>query len=111
MYILIRVNFTNSYPIIYSITALPVTIMTFQRFKTIDSKFLLITESFWNLSGMLDVFLFFMTRRNVLTFRDVPVGHIPELHAEDGENREAELDHVGRLPEPTGVWPEHDIEE
>jgi hypothetical protein len=77
----------------------------------IDPKSLLITEIFWNLSGLLDVILFFMTRRDILTFRDVPVGHLPEPHVEDGENRETEPDNVGRLPEPTGVWPEHDIEE
>jgi hypothetical protein len=71
----------------------------------------LITKAVWNLSGVLDVILFFMTRRDVLTFRDLPVGHLPEPRVEDGENREAELDNVGRLPEPMGVWPEHDIEE
>ena len=73
----------------------------------INPKTLIITKIFWNLSGVLDVLLFFMTRPDVLAFRDVPVGRLPE----PGENREVELDHVGRLPEPTGVWPEHDIEE
>ena len=79
--------------------------------KTTDPGSLLITKAFWNLSGVLDVLLFFITRPDVLTFRDVPVGHLPEPRVEDGENREAELDHVGRLPEPTGAWSEHDIEE
>ena len=71
----------------------------------------LITKAVWNLSGVLDVILFLMTRRDVLTFRDLPVGHLPEPRVEDGENREAEQDNVGRLPESAGVWPEHDIEE
>jgi hypothetical protein len=79
--------------------------------KTTDTNSLLITKAFWNLSGVLDVLLFFITRPDVLTFRNLPVGRLPEPDVEDRENRETELDHVGRLPEPIGIWPGHDIEE
>jgi hypothetical protein len=89
--------------------------MSIVRFKSltknIDLNTLLIVKAIWNLSGVLDVLLYFMTRPDVLAFRDLPVGNPPETRVEDGENRGAELVNVGRLPEPTEVWPEHDIEE
>jgi len=69
----------------------------------------LITKVIWNLSGVLDVVLFFMTRRDVLLFRDSPDGHLPVTHGEDAEDLAEELDGVGRLPEPTeGLWPGQD---
>jgi hypothetical protein len=71
----------------------------------------LTTKAIWNLSGVLDVVLFFMTRRDVLLFRDSPNGHLPVTHGEDAEDLAEESDNVGRLPELTErLWPENDVE-
>jgi hypothetical protein len=77
----------HSYPIAYSVIVLPFSVVRWRAFKTgrVDALAEIGTKSLWGLSGVLDLALFLVMRRDFLLFRDEPNadGQPPALPVEE----------------------------